>query len=105
MTEPTPTPTAPLFVLQLGPNEAYVRLDGGEEDSTERTSDEIRQFCAEIKQRFAEDLEIVPDETQMSHECLEGGEETNAVPSTKPDAAQHRPLTEGHEQPQSGPTT
>jgi hypothetical protein len=67
VTEPTPPPTAPLFVLQLGPNEVYVRLDGGEEDSTEWTSDEIRRFCAEIKQRFAEDLGIALEEPDSIH--------------------------------------
>jgi hypothetical protein len=80
MKEPTPTPTAPLFVIQLGPNEDYVRLDGGEEDSTERTSDEIRQFCQEFKRRFAEDLAADPEETEMSHKCQEGGEGDNTVP-------------------------
>ena len=104
MTEPTPPPTAPLFILQLGPNEVYVRLDGGEEDSTEWTNDEIRRYCAEIKQRYAEDLAIDPDETEMPHECQEGGEGVNAVPPTKHDADQHLPLTDRQGEPKSGST-
>jgi hypothetical protein len=84
MSEPRPIPTAPLFVLQLGPNEVYIRLDGGEEDNTERTSDEIRQYCQEFKRRFAEELAADPDEIELSPECQEGGEQTNAVPPTPP---------------------
>jgi hypothetical protein len=103
MIEPTPPATEPVYVLRLGPNEVYVRLDGGEEDSTERTSDEIRRYCAVIKQRYAEELGIAPGETQMSHECLEGGEEINSVLPTQGAADQHLPLPEGPDQPQPGP--
>jgi hypothetical protein len=84
MTEPTPIPTAPLFVIQLGPNEDYVRLDGGEEDSTEWTNDEIRAYCREFKRRFAEELAADPDETELTPECQEGGEGTNAASPTLP---------------------
>jgi len=73
-----------LFVLRLGPNEVYVRLDGGEEDSTEQTSDEIRRYCAEIKQWYAEELGLAPGETQLSPEDLDSGEGTNAVPPILP---------------------
>jgi hypothetical protein len=67
MTEPTAPSREPPFTLQLGPDSFYVRIDDGEEDNTVRKSEEISRFCAELRQRFGEDVVSGPGVIDSIH--------------------------------------